>query len=515
MKKGEVSTFTLSPEYAYGEAGSPPTIPPNSPLVFEVELVSWKSVKDIVGDGGVIKTVIKEGEGWGNPRDRDEVTVDYTVRVIGSNNTSSLSEGTAPLLTAVGVIFSLNKGQLCPGITTALKTMKKGEEVKLIIKPEYAFKNTAPPDALVQQLPQQHSLDISEATLEIHMTLHKWNKVEDITDDGCVFKKTVQESAEWQTPNMGSVVKIVYIGRVVDGKGNGEVFDDQHSSENTALEYTVEEGEVPEGLDLGVMKMKEGEKAVITITDPRYFRYEDGSSTKIKPVPMLIESSAIIEYEVKLHTMTRSKEAWDMDTVEEKLLAAGSGKDKGNVLFKRGKYAKAVKHYNRAMGYIEFDDNYEAEEKIKSNEIKKSLNLNLAVCYLKLGDWIETEKAASKVLEKDAGNSKALFRRAQGYIGSGDFIEAEMDIKRGLAQEEEEEESEGGGEKKKKKKDVSDFKVLYKQWKVKSAAATKKEAKTWVNAFAKMAKIEGEREEERLVVGGGEGEVNAATVTEA
>jgi hypothetical protein len=49
MKKGEVTKLTLKPEYAYGAAGSPPTIPPESTLVFEVELLSWKSVKDITG----------------------------------------------------------------------------------------------------------------------------------------------------------------------------------------------------------------------------------------------------------------------------------------------------------------------------------------------------------------------------------------------------------------------------------------------------------------------------------
>ena len=50
MKKGEVARLTLKPDYAYGAAGSPPSIPPDSTLVFEVELISWKSVKDITGD---------------------------------------------------------------------------------------------------------------------------------------------------------------------------------------------------------------------------------------------------------------------------------------------------------------------------------------------------------------------------------------------------------------------------------------------------------------------------------
>lgn len=37
-----------------------------------MELLSWKSVKDIAGDGGVIKTILTEGSGWNKPKDKDE-----------------------------------------------------------------------------------------------------------------------------------------------------------------------------------------------------------------------------------------------------------------------------------------------------------------------------------------------------------------------------------------------------------------------------------------------------------
>ena len=80
MYKGEKATLTCAPEYAYGESGSPPTIPPNATLEFEVELLSWKSENDVFGDGGVLRVAkLEEGSGWENPKDGDVAKVKYEV----------------------------------------------------------------------------------------------------------------------------------------------------------------------------------------------------------------------------------------------------------------------------------------------------------------------------------------------------------------------------------------------------------------------------------------------------
>ena len=80
MCKGELATLTCAPEYAYGKDGSPPTIPPDSTLKFEVEVLGWKG-EDISPkkDGAIERYLITSGEGYSTPNDGSLVEGNYKI----------------------------------------------------------------------------------------------------------------------------------------------------------------------------------------------------------------------------------------------------------------------------------------------------------------------------------------------------------------------------------------------------------------------------------------------------
>ena len=68
MKKGEKCTLVCHPDFAYGKSGMKPKIPENATLIFDVELIRWQ-MEDLTSDkdGGVLRSIIQEGEGFSTP----------------------------------------------------------------------------------------------------------------------------------------------------------------------------------------------------------------------------------------------------------------------------------------------------------------------------------------------------------------------------------------------------------------------------------------------------------------
>jgi len=445
MKKGENAIFTIPPELAYGESGSPPKIPPNATLQFDVELLSWTSVKDICKDGGIFKKILKEGEKWENPKDPDEVLVKYEAH---------LEDGTV-VSKSEGVEFTVKDGYFCPALAKAVKTMKKAEKVLLTVKPQYGFGEKGRPAA------GEEGAVPPNATLLIDLELVSWKTVTEIGDDKKILKKVLKEGEGYERPNEGAVVKVKITGKLQDGT----VFTKKGHDEEP-FEFKTDEEEVIDGLDRAVLNMKKGEVALVTIPP----EYAFGSTESKQDIAVVPPNSTVI-YEVELVSFVKDKESWDLNN-EEKIEAAGKKKEEGNALFKLGKFARASKRYEKAAKYIEYDSSFSEEEKKQSKQLKISCNLNNAACKLKLKDYKQAEKLCTKVLELDCQNVKALYRRVQAYIQLADLELAEADIKKALEID----------------PDNRDVKLEYKTLKEKIKEYNKKDAKFYSNMFAKMTK---------------------------
>ncbi|EME26651.1 FK506-binding protein 4/5 [Galdieria sulphuraria] len=400
MKKGEKAKVTIKPEYGYGENGMPPKIPENATLVFEMELVDWTSVKDMFGDGKVMKYILEEGTGWERPTDKFEVFV----------NVLAKTKDNRVLWEEKELSFVMGENQVPEFLEKAIKDMKKSAKLRLVCRDERIR---------VAGLPFQipHDIDCVEYELE----LIRWNKVEDVSKDGGVVKKMVKEGEGWEKPSddtkaiVNMIMKDCNTQKIIEEKSNWEVI--------------VGDGVVIEGVDLALETMKKGEKAVLTVA-PNYAFKEAGI---VPPEGVSKDSTVIVELE--LVSFERAKDSWNLSK-EEKIENALRTKDKGNELFKSGRYKLAKKKYEKVVNNLEFDvknkSDLNAEQKQQGKSILLQTYLNLAACEEKFCNSNGVLKQCNKALEIDSVNVKALFRRASAYLRSSEVLLAEKDLKRAL-----------------------------------------------------------------------------------
>ncbi|KAJ8411227.1 hypothetical protein AAFF_G00172330 [Aldrovandia affinis] len=168
MKVGELSQLTCKPEYAYGSAGSPPKIPPNATLLFEVEMFEFHG-EDVTEDedGGIVRRIITKGQGYSKAN--EGATVEVTLE--------GKYEGT--VFDQRELKFEIGEGEnlgLPVGVEKAIMSMEQGEESFFTLTPKYGYGNAGnakfniPPGATLQYKLKLSAFEKAKESWEMNAT---------------------------------------------------------------------------------------------------------------------------------------------------------------------------------------------------------------------------------------------------------------------------------------------------------------------------------------------------------
>lgn len=103
----------------------------------------------------------------------------------------------------------------------------------------------------------------------------------------------------------------------------------------------------------------------------------------------------------------------DEDLSEERIEQSLIEKEKGNIMFKKGDYKRAVQYYTKGR---------------KLDQTNPVFPLNRSMAFLKLKRYPEAENDCSICLSLSPKNVKALYRRGLARIGQKRYPEAKNDF---------------------------------------------------------------------------------------
>lgn len=416
MAKGEKAKVTLKPEYAYGEMGSPPKIPKNATLIFEMELLSWTSKRDVFGDGLVVKSEIASGEGWERPGKLAEVTVAVVAVAMDSDAKTDGKQ-----LHSGETTFTMGSSQAPLAWEKVLPDMKKDAVLHLVCRPPH----TSGPG--VDYVPA----DIPCVRFEL--TLKSWCKIEDVLSDGTLVKKIMEEGEGWERPSEGATATVTIRYMLPDLTSKLAVppplGDAVVVQEN--LEFKVGDGIVIDGIDRVVQSMKVKESAMVSIVPNLAFETATNLLTSEFSGKGFSKSSRLL-VDIVLTKLEKSKDVWSM-SFEEKVDEMRVRKTRGNELFKEGRFASAKKSYDRAVAFFDSPTSELSPDlKLKVNELLVDCHLNLAACLGKMGDVQKVLTHCKKALDIQPSNVKALYRQGCAYLDLDDYYNASSSWKYAL-----------------------------------------------------------------------------------
>ncbi len=282
MREGGKATLIIPTDLAFGETGAGGMIPPNAPLIMDVELVSVTpppvpAVLDIADftttDSGLQYYDIVAGVG-DTPAIGDNVTVEFTIWV-----QDSLKYIVSSQLNGQPLTFTLGKGDVVfPGWDEGVSTMQTGGKRQLVVPSDLALGEIEAPG-----IP-------ANSTLIVEVELLSWEPTPKpatvdevdytVTDSGLKYYDLVAGSGP--VPTAGQTVEVHYTGWLLDGT----VFDSSYDRGQT-FTLVLGAGNVIPGWDEGLASMTVGSKRQLVIP-PDLAYGEAGAGGAIPPNATLI-----------------------------------------------------------------------------------------------------------------------------------------------------------------------------------------------------------------------------------
>lgn len=77
-----------------------------------------------------------------------------------------------------------------------------------------------------------------------------------------------------------------------------------------------------------------------------------------------------------------------------------------------------MQFYKKVKKYLEYETDLQAENKEKRDSLMLATHLNIAMCLIKMENYMEARQECDKALELDEKNVKAFFRKATVCISA-------------------------------------------------------------------------------------------------
>jgi peptidylprolyl isomerase len=288
MQEGGQRQLIIPPDLALGEEGFGDFIPPNSTIILEINLLSFRQTpKPTETDTADFETTdtglqyfdLVVGDG-ATPQTGDSVEMEFVIWLQDGNSYVASSEDQGSTFS-----FPVGTGQVFPGWEEGVLTMAEGGTRQLIIPPDLGLGEQG-----VSGLVPANATLIMEMTLVSVTPAPRQTEVDpadyETTESGLQYYDI--EVGDGASPELGQTVVVHYSGWLEDG-----TLFDSSVQRGQPFEFPLGAGAVISGWDEGVASMQVG--GIRQLRVPAELAYGESGAGSIPPGATLIFDVELLE----------------------------------------------------------------------------------------------------------------------------------------------------------------------------------------------------------------------------